>query len=593
MNPILVKTISQKNKHFTSGKLLKRLFKGYIVKHYKKLSFAILAMIIIAGTTAAYAKIMEPLIDEVLVNRNPLSLILVPLTFILIAATKSIATYTQSYLMGIFGQRIIADIQNNLFSHLVFADLTFHQNKNTGTLISTFLNDANLLREALTKALTGITKDSLTLIFLIIVLFITDWQLALVATVGFPIAILPVRNIGKRMRKASTLNQERTGDFSKRIAESFYGIRQIKSYTMEKNEIDKTKFSNELRLKAMFRVVRARAAATPIIEMLGGIAIATVIFYAAGFGDAVNRLTAGQFITFITALGLAYQPLRSIANLNTALQEGLAAAQRIFETMDTVPNIKDIKNAKDLHITNGVIHFNNVSFGYEKKNDILLNINFKAYPGQKIAIVGPSGSGKSTILNLIPRLFDINNGSILIDNQDIRTVKLNSLRAQIAFVSQDSILFNDTIRENILYGKPYATEEEVLLAAKKAAAEDFLDLMPSGLNTLVGEMGDKLSGGQRQRINIARAMLKDAPILLLDEATSSLDADSERQVQESLNKLIHGKTTIVVAHRLSTIADSDLILTVENGRIVETGNHKELIEKNGLYAKLYSENEQK
>lgn len=550
-------------------------------------------MVIIAGTTAAYAKIMEPLIDEVLVKRNPLSLVFVPLSFILIAATKSIATYTQSYLMGIFGQRIIADIQNNLFSHLVFADLSFHQNKNTGMLISTFLNDANLLREALTKALTGISKDSLTLIFLIIVLFITDWQLALIATIGFPIAILPVRNIGKRMRKASTLNQERTGDFSKRIAESFYGIRQIKSYTMEKNEIDKTKNSNELRLKAMFRVVRARAAATPIIEMLGGIAIATVVFYAAGFGDAANRLTAGQFITFITALGLAYQPLRSIANLNTALQEGLAAAQRIFETMDTAPNIRDIKNAKDLHITKGVIHFNNVSFGYEKENDILFNINFKAYPGQKIAIVGPSGSGKSTILNLIPRLFDTNNGSILIDNQDIRTVKLNSLRAQIAFVGQDSILFNDTIKENILYGKPDATEEEVLIAARKAAAEDFLGQMPSGLNTLVGEMGDKLSGGQRQRISIARAMLKDAPILLLDEATSSLDTDSERQVQESLNKLIQGKTTIIVAHRLSTIADSDLILTVEDGHILESGNHKELIEKNGLYAKLYSENEEK
>tara|TARA_Y100000589_G_scaffold332224_1_gene390509 strand:+ start:7697 stop:9364 length:1668 start_codon:yes stop_codon:yes gene_type:complete len=547
-------------------------------------------MIIIALTTAAYARVMEPLIDQVLVKRDSVSIILIPLIFLIIAIVKASATYIQSFILGIFGQRVIAEIQNNLFYKLVNSDLNFFEKNATGALISKFLNDANLLREALTKSLTGISKDSLTLIFLIVLLFITDWQLALIATIGFPLSFFPVRKIGKRMRKASILNQEKTSDFSALLNEAFMNLVQIKSYTNEELEVNKVKASNELRLKAIFKVIKTRAIATPLIEILAGVFTALVILYAAGFEETSNRLSAGEFVTFITALGLSYQPLRSIANLNTSLQEGLAAANRIFSILDLKNNIVDQENASELIVSKGDISFQNVSFSYQKLETIK-DINFEAKLGKKIAIVGKSGAGKSTILNLIPRFIEPINGGIFIDGQDIKQVRLSSLRKNISFVSQNANLFNMSIFDNILYGKTDACKEEVFDAAEKAYCKDFINKLPEKFNTIVGESGTKLSGGQKQRIAIARAFLKNAPIILLDEATSSLDTESENKIQLALDKLIVGKTTIIVAHRLSTIVDADEIITIHDGKIIETGKHLELVNKGGLYSKLYSENQ--
>ena len=572
----------------TTKALLGRLLRGYVGKHWRKLTVAIIAMAVVAATTAAYAGIMQPLTDLVFVDRDPTGMIVVPLIFFGIAVVKAAATYVQSYLMGVFGQRIIADVQNALFAHIIRADIAFFHSTATGGLISNFLNDANLLREALNKALTGLSKDSLTLIFLIGMLFWTDWQLAFIATVVFPLAILPIRTLGKRMRKASTQNQERTGAFSALLGETFAGARHIKAYGMEAHETERARQSNEHRLAAMFKVIRARAAATPAIEVLGGLAAAAVVFYAAGIGDVQNRMTAGEFFTFITALGLAYQPLRSIANLNSALQEGLAAAQRIFTMLDTEPVIQDAPDAKPLEITGGAVSFEGVTHAYSDGAPALRDISFDVPAGKTVALVGPSGAGKSTALNLIPRFYDTEQGRVTIDGQDVKTVTQTSLRAAIGLVSQESTLFNDTIRANIAYGRPGASDDEIESAAKAAAAHDFITDLADGYHSMVGESGLKLSGGQRQRIAIARAVLKDAPILLLDEATSALDAGSERLVQDALKRLSTGRTTLVVAHRLSTVIDADRIIVLDDGAIVAAGTHTELLARGGLYAKLYA-----
>ena len=520
-------------------------------------------------------------------NRDRTMLVIVPFVILAIAITKGVATYFQAYLMSVVGQRIIAEVQIELFAHLMRADLAYFNNTATGRLISNFLNDVNLLREALGKALTGIAKDSLMVVALAGVLFYQDWRLAIATCFVFPLAILPVRNLGKRMRKASAQNQERTGEFATLLNESFVGARHVKAYGMEDYETERAARANEARLMALFKVIRTRAAATPLMETLGGVAIAVVIYYG-GSRVISGATTPGTFFSFITALLLAYQPLKSLANLNAALQEGLAAAQRVFAMLDSQPTIEDAADAKPLHIKGGALQFENVVHAYDGAAAALTGVSFEVPAGQTVALVGPSGAGKSTILNLIPRFYDAGEGCVFVDGQDVRSITQASLRANIALVSQESSLFNDTVRANIAYGRPAASEAEIIAAAKGAAAHDFIAKLPQGYDTVTGEGGVKLSGGQRQRIAIARAMLKDAPILLLDEATSALDTKAERKVQEALHALSRGRTTLVVAHRLSTVQDADSILVIDAGRIVESGRHAELLARGGLYAKLYA-----
>lgn len=570
----------------SSQALVARLYRGHIRRHLAKLSFAAFCMVLVAAATAANAWLMEPVLDEVFLKRNADMLLLVPLAVLGIALIKGVAGYLQGYIMAAVGQRIIADVQIDLFAHLMRADLAYFQKTTSGRLVSNFLNDANLLRDAVSKSLTGIAKDSLMLAFLVALMFHQDWRLATVTFIIFPIAILPVRNLGRRARKASTETQELTGRFSAILTETLQAARHVKAYGMEAYESARAKDAIEARLRAIYKVVKTRAAASPIMETLGGVAVAAVIYYG-GSRVIAGETTPGTFFSFMTALVMAYQPMKSLANLNTALQEGLAAAQRLFVMLDIEPEIKERPDAPALQLAGGEIRFEDVTFVYADGKPALQNIDLTVPSGRRVALVGSSGAGKSTLLNLIPRFYDPMSGRVLIDGQDIRTASLASVRANIGLVSQEATLFDDSIHANIAYGKPGATDDDVEGAARAAAADTFILAIDGGYDGVVGESGTRLSGGQRQRIAIARAMLKDAPVLLLDEATSALDSESERQVQDALATLMEGRTTLIVAHRLSTVIDADVIHVIDQGRIVESGSHAELIARAGVYARLY------
>ena len=424
-------------------------------------------------------------------------------------------------------------------------------------------------------------------VFLVALMFYQDWLLALIAFVVFPIALYPIVRIGQRMRTVSADTQSQMGELTTILDETFQGARHVRAYSMETYEIGRAAKAIDAIFRLVHRAGKVRSATHPIMETLGGVAIGVVVFYG-GSRVLAGATTPGTFFSFITALLLAYQPLKSLANLNTNLQEGLAAAQRIFALLDMEPEIQDRPGAGQLNIGAGAIRLNNVRFGYEPGTVALDGINLDIPAGRTVALVGPSGAGKSTVLNLIPRFYDPGEGRVLIDGSDARDVTLASLRSAIALVSQDISLFDDTVRANIAYGRPGADFEEITTAAKGAGAHNFIAELKDGYDTHVGGRGLKLSGGQRQRLAIARAMLKDAPILLLDEATSALDSESERYVQKALAELMQGRTTVVIAHRLSTVVSADLIYVMDRGRVVETGTHGQLLAAGGAYARLYA-----
>ena len=573
--------------HLSTRYLLNRLVRDEVRPHVRRLALAAGCMVVVAATTAAYAYMMEPVLNEVFANKNRDMLMVLPLIVVAIFVLKGLAGYGQTVLMNQVSQRIIADLQTRMFAHLMRADLAFYHDTATGTLISRFTNDVNLLRAAVSTALTGIVKELLTLVFLVGVMLYQQWSLALIACVIFPVAILPVVKIGKRMRKVSARTQTHVGRFTALLDETFQGARHVKAYGMEAYETGRAKDVIEELYTLVCKAMRTRALASPIMENLGGVAIAVVIFYG-GWQVIDGTTTTGAFFSFITALLLAYQPMKTLANLNANLQEGLAAAQRVFALLDTEPSITDRADARPLAIGAGAIVFDDVRFAYGDAAPALDGVTLEVPAGGTAALVGPSGAGKSTILNLIPRFYDVDGGSVRIDGQDLRDVTIASLRDTIGLVSQEVSLFNDTVRANIAYGRAGATDADIRAAAEAAAADGFIEALPDGYETIVGEHGVKLSGGQRQRIAIARAMLKNAPILLLDEATSSLDSESESLVQAALERLKTGRTTLVIAHRLSTVTDADVIYVIEAGRVVEQGSHGELLARNGLYARLHA-----
>ena len=571
----------------TTYALVKRLLKESVRPYLKWIGFALVGMVFVAGATAAMAWLMKPVINDVFVAKNKEFLLPISIAVLVTFAIKGFANYAQSVIMHYVGQRIITDTQHRLYGHLTRMDLSFFHQTPTGSLISRFTVDISMMRAAVSNALTGIGKDFLTLIFLVGVMFIQDRYLAVIAFVVFPVAILPIVKLGQRIRKVTVSTQEEIGQFTTLLEQTIQGARVVKAYRMEEYEKGRFRKFAEQVFQLVYKSARIRSMASPIMETLGGVAVALVIFYG-GFRVIEESMNPGAFFSFITALLLAYEPMKRLANLNASLQEGLASAQRLFDLFDTKPNIIDKPDAATLKIKGGNIVLNQVNFSYIPKHPVINGVSLSVPAGKLVALVGPSGAGKSTILNLIPRFYEVDSGIIKIDGIDVQDATLDSLRRNIALVSQEIILFDDTVRANIAYGRPDASEKEITQAAKNATAHDFIEAMSNGYDTYVGERGTKVSGGQRQRLAIARAMLKNAPILLLDEATSSLDAESEREVQAALMELMKGRTTLVIAHRLSTVIEADLIHVIDNGKLVESGNHPELLSKNGTYARLYA-----
>lgn len=567
--------------------LLRRMIGQFVRPYVGRLALALVCMGLMAGATATNAWLMQPMLDRVFVAHDAKLLLVIPAAIVVLAFIKGFANYGQTVLMTNVGQRVVGDVQTALFARMMRNDLAFFHANPTGTLISRFTTDAVMLRAAATDILANIGKNAVTALFLGALMFYQDWRLALMAMVVFPLAVRPLLSIGKRMRRVSANTQAEVGLFMTLLNQTFQGARHVKAYGMEAYEISRVRQMIRNIVKLVNRAARIRAVASPLMETLGGVAVALVILYG-GHQVLIGARTPGTFFSFVTALLLAYQPVKTLAGINASLQEGMAAAQRIFDVLDTEPTITDAPNAKPLAIKGGEIRFRDVQFSYANGAIALRGVSLTVPAGKRVALVGSSGAGKSTILNLVPRFHDATAGSITVDGQPLREVTLASLRGAMALVSQEITLFDDTIKANIAYGRVGAADAEIVAAAKAAAADDFIRRLPQGYDTMVGEHGVKLSGGQRQRIAIARAMLKDAPILLLDEATSSLDTESERHVQAALDTLMQGRTTVVIAHRLSTVTGADLIYVIDSGRVVEHGTHAELLRQQGVYARLYA-----
>ena len=574
-------------KEHETRKLVSRLMREFIAPYKARLGLAFLFMILAALATTALPYLLKPVFDDVFTHADVYLLIVVCGAVFLAFVVKGGSSYGESVVMTFVGQRIISDIQNSLFRHLMNADLAYFHNTPSGELISRFTNDVNMMRNAMANTLIGLGKDTLTLVFLIVLMFYRDPMLAAIAFFVFPAAVLPILKIGRRMRKVTFHTQDQHAILTNQLTQVFQGIRVVKAYGMEVSESTRIEQQIDTVFRLIYKATRIRSAAHPIVESLGGLAIVCVIAYG-GWQVMHHSRTAGDFISFIAALLLIYEPLKRLSNLNASLQEGLAAAYRVFQILDMPAKINNAQEPIIPTHVAGHIEFRDVTFSYQnQKRTVLDHLSFEAKAGQTVALVGASGAGKSTIINLIPRFYDITQGEILIDGVSIKELKLSALRQHIALVSQEIALFDRSIFDNIAYSETSASMDDVIKAAKDAAAHEFIERLPQGYDTHVGENGVKLSGGQRQRIAIARAMLKNAPILLLDEATSSLDTDSERQIQDALSRLMKGRTTILVAHRLSTVVDADLIYVLDHGKLVESGGHHALLQQDGVYARLW------
>ncbi len=570
-----------------SSVLIRRLLREHIKPYRAKVAFAMLCMLVVALATATNAWMMQPALDQIFIARNRDMLLIIPLAVFCVGLIGATANYGNLVTMRFVGQRLVADIQTRLFSHLMRADLSLFHHESAGRLISRFTNDINMMRSAFTTALTSLVKESVCLVFLVGVMIYQNAILALVAMPIFLIAVLPLIKLGKSLRKISDKTQSELGEFTATLEEIFSGVRTVKSYNRETFEIQRAGGIIESLFKLYYKAARRGAFSTPMMEMISGASIALVIWYG-GWQVMDGVITPGAFFSFIAAFLMAYRPVRAMTGLNAVMQEGLAAASRLFAVLDTPPAITDASDAKPLAIRGGEVRFEHVSFTYSGGHGVH-EINLTVPAGKMVALVGLSGGGKSTLASLLLRFYDVEAGRITIDGQDIRSVTLHSLREAIALVPQESMLFDDTVRANIAYGREGASEEDIVSAAKHAAAHEFITSLPQGYDTMIGAHGVRLSGGQRQRLAIARAMLKNAPILLLDEATSSLDNESERVIQQALDGLMKGRTTLVIAHRLSTIVSADLIYVMEHGRILEYGSHHELHSKQGKYYQLYGE----
>lgn len=566
--------------------LVKRLL-VFLKPHKMKIAGAILCMTAGSGLTSAQAYMIKPLLDEIFVNKDRWMLNVIPFALIMLFLLKGIFNYFSNSLLDTLGQTIIRDLRKNIFSHIHSLPISFFHNTPTGELIARVINDSALVQQAVSRALAGVFKDLFQVIGLVGVVIYLNWKLALIGLVFLPLAFLPVAHFGRKFRKLSTTNQQTVAQISNILHETITGHKIVKAFSMEQYETKRFSETVDRLFSVIVKDIKNNSLQGPIMELLGGIGITAIIWY--GGHQVINgHSTPGIFFAFLTSIIMIYNPIKGVSNINSALQQGLAATDRIFSLLDTQSSITNKAGAVLLPPFQKAITFNNLSFSYDGKTEALKNINLTVNAGEVIALVGTSGGGKTTLVNLIPRFFDATSGSITIDGYDLRDVTMESLRNQIAMVSQQTILFNDTVKSNIAYGDPNRSMDEIIAAAKAAHALDFINELPEGFDTVIGESGARLSGGQQQRISIARALLKNAPILILDEATSALDTESEREVQNALENLMKNRTTFVIAHRLSTIRNADRIIVIQDGGIVEEGKHEELLAANGAYTKLHT-----
>ena len=576
--------------------IIRRIWQGWIQCYLSRLVGALLLMALVAASASAYPVLTKYIFNALADGRAADIIWVAPPVIVGFALVKGVALFAQTVTVNALALRISTDLQKDMAKTLIEADLSTVTKEPAGAFISRIMNDLNLVREALVRLANNLVRDSLTVLVLVGAMIWLDWLMALVVIGIYPLAMAPIISIGNRQRKASGHLQTHMEDVTAILAETLHGTSMVKAYQREDAEIDRTNNAFDGLYRRLVGLLTGRAKIDPILEVVGGVAVGGVVALAS-WRVANGDMRVGDVIAFVTTLILLVQPVRAIGTLNAITQEALAAGQRILALLDTPRQIHDPVGATALNVSQGKVEFDNVSFSYPRQDDdsedrddvaaiAVKDISFTARAGQTIALVGPSGAGKTTVINLLPRFFEADSGVIKIDDRSVGEVTLHSLRCAIATVSQEPILFDDTIANNIGFGRAGASREEIEAAARDAAAHAFIQALPDGYDSMVGTMGNRLSGGQRQRIAIARAMLKNAPILLLDEATAALDADSERQVQKALQTLQAGRTTLVVAHRLATIRNADLILVMDEGQIVEQGHHQSLIKKGGLYAKL-------
>ena len=570
----------------TKLELINRIFRTQVKKYIPELSITFVFIILTSLTTAVTAWLLDPAIKEIFENKNRQMLYLIPLAIVFTFIIKAFSIYGTRIITIKVGIKIIKNIQTLMAQKFLLSDISHITKKHSGKYLSNFTNDITILFGVLTGVVVTLFKETFTLIALLGLMFYHDWQLSLLAMIMIPVAAISSKNIGKKMGKKVHVSLEASDKFMKFLSEIIKGSWLIKIYQKEEDELKKISMIIDERFKAIRKVEQTRLGAGPIMEIISAVAIAIVVFFA-GYRSIQGAITLGEFVSFLAALMLAYQPVRALAGINVGIQEGIAAAKRIYEIIDQKNEIFNDENAPSLKLKNATLEFKNISFTYPDGTHALKNLSAKIEGGKKVGLVGISGSGKTTFLNLIPRFFNLKHGTILIDDQNINNINLNSLRKEISIVSQDVILFDDTIRSNILYGNASASNDEIINACKFAAAQDFVEKLPNKYETIIGENGIKLSGGQKQRLSIARAILKDSPIILLDEATSSLDSESEAVIQKAIENLTKNKTTIIIAHRLSTIMNCDKILVFDSGQIVDEGSHEFLVKNSSIYKNLY------
>ncbi len=560
----------------------------FLLPYKGKLFIAMAAMVVLAACTAALAWVMQPMLDEVLSGKNKTYIYLVPIAIIGLYIIKGTAFYTQASIMAFIGQRIIYDIRKKIYAHLTAQSLSFFTHRKTGELLGRITYDVTLLQGAVSTTVTSLMRDVMTIIFLLGVIFYQDWLLALLSLIVFPIMVLPIVRFGQKMRQASYDGQVSMGHMSSLVEESIGGIRVVKAFGMEKYERKRFKNITTDFMTHQVKALKVQALSFPVMEMVAGLGIAGILLYG-GLRVADGEATAGMLMAFIVSLLMLYDPVRRLSRANNEIQQGLAAAERIFDILDAPIDVKDPEEAEPINKFSTEINFKDVCLTYPNaSNPVLDHIDLNIKSGEVVALVGRSGAGKTTLANMLLRFMDPTQGGIDIDGRDLRSITQNDLRNQMSLVTQEIVLFNDTVLHNIAYGHEDIDREEVIRIAKIANAHEFIDKLEQGYDTLVGERGVILSGGQRQRLSLARALLKNAPILVLDEATSSLDTESERLVQQAIDKLMLGRTVLVIAHRLSTIRNADKIVVLDEGEIVQIGSHAELLEQGGIYAELYA-----